>query len=288
MRLVLWGSIAALIGTVGCTRTNADRDAGAHPTDMGMPAVDVGHDAPTTACTADPQCNDSIGCTIDQCIVGNVCQNMPINGMCNVAGGEHCEPGVGCTTMTTTTCNSAAECDDHIFCNGVESCVLHECFHDPAGRNCDDGNACTIDTCDESIAHCAYTTTCDSGVVTTDTGPACTAFTAPADFSGMFFISPAQNQGCGTTMYSLGSISVAATGTNITITGLSVESAAATMTGTSTGNSFTATYTGRCGTYTLTGTFASCRESFMGHWSTSLHCTCPATNADVMGIRTGG
>jgi len=286
MRLFLLWSIAALIGAAGCTRASDTHDAATHG-DIGTAPEDVGHDAPAMACTSDAQCNDSITCTIDQCMVGGHCAHTPINGMCTGAG-EHCDVVLGCTTMSSTTCNTAADCDDHIFCNGAESCLSHSCFHDPNGRDCNDGNACTVDTCDESIAHCAYMPICDSGVVTTDTGPVCTPFSGPRDFNGMYFIAPSQNQGCGTTMYSLGSIAIAENAGSITITGLSVDGSSVTMNGTDTGDAFTATYSGRCGTYTLTGTFASCRESFAGHWSTSLHCSCAATNADVMGLRTGG
>jgi len=276
-------SIVGLIGAAGCTRTNADRDAGGHVTDMGTPAVDVGHDAPTTACTADPQCNDSIGCTIDQCIVGNVCQNMPINSMCNVAGGEHCEPGVGCTTMTTTTCNSAAECDDHIFCNGAESCVLHECFHDPAGRNCDDGNACTIDSCDESAASCSYMTTCDSGVVTTDSGPTCTTFSSPADFNGTYALIPAQSQACTGGNYNVSEVTLTVTGSTVSV--VTGTTGGITLSGTISGNAFTATGTHGSGTYSLSGTF-TCRERFMGHWTATVTgFGCVNQDVDVRGSR---
>lgn len=288
MRLLLVCSILGLVGATGCTRAAPRDDAGA-PTDTAVPAVDVGHDAPSTACTADPQCNDSVACTIDQCVVGGVCQNMPINGMCNTAAGEHCDPVHGCTTMTSTTCNTPADCDDHIFCNGVEQCVLHQCYPAAAARDCNDGNDCTVDTCDESIAHCAYMTTCDSGVVGHDSGPVCTPFTAPGDFNGSFFIAPSQNQGCGATMYSLSQIAVTVSGTSASASGLIIMGSSVTMTGTVTGNSFDVTYAG-CGNYHLTGTFGTCRESFSGHWAATYGggsgCnSCATMSVDVTGLR---
>jgi hypothetical protein len=44
-------------------------------------------------------------------------------------------------------CQEDSECDDHNACNGVETCVLNQCVLGTA-LNCDDGNACTDDSCD--------------------------------------------------------------------------------------------------------------------------------------------
>jgi len=284
MRLVVFGSILALVGAAGCTRGTTDRDAG-HGTDMGV-AVDGGIDAHATPCTSDAECNDSVACTIDQCVVGGLCMHTPVDGMCTGAG-EHCDTTRGCTTMTMSHCSVDGDCDDHHYCNGTEHCAGGLCAPGTT-VDCDDGNPCTVDSCSETLMHCSYMTTCDSGIVMMDTGPVCTPFVAPADFNGTFIIAPSQNQGCGTTMYSLGSVTVVASGTSITIDGLNVDGTNVALTGTTSGQMFTATYSGRCGTYTLTGMFGSCRESFSGHWSTSLHCACPAASADVSGIRTGG
>lgn len=288
MRLFLVCSIVLVIGAAGCTRAATEHDASSG-TDIG-PRSDVGMgiDAPSTSCTSDGQCNDSIACTIDQCVAGNVCMHTPIDGMCTGAG-EHCSLTLGCTTGSLP-CNTNAECDDHIFCNGDERCVIHSCFHATTPRDCNDGNDCTVDSCDESIAHCAYMTVCDSGVVTTDTGPVCTAFVAPGDFNGTFFIAPSQNQGCGVTMYSLSRIVLTVTGTTASASGLMIGGGGVTMTGTVTGNSFDVMYAAGCGAYHLTGTFGSCRESFNGHWSATygggLGCgSCATMNADVTGLR---
>lgn len=287
MRLLLVCSIVGLIGAGGCTRTSSAHDAGA-ATDMGT-AVDVGgNDAASTSCTSDGQCNDSIACTLDQCVVGNVCMHTPIDGMCTGAG-EHCSATLGCTTASTM-CTTDAECDDHVFCNGTESCILHGCFHDmPMGVDCNDGNDCTVDSCDETIAHCSYMTVCDSGIVATDTGPVCTPFVAPGDFNGTFFIAPAQNQGCGVTMYSLSRIVLTVSGTTATASGLVVGGSTVDMTGTISGNMFDVTYAA-CGSYHLTGTFDTCRESFSGHWAATygggLGCgSCTSMSVDVTGLR---
>ncbi|MFO0684198.1 MAG: hypothetical protein U0234_19250 [Sandaracinus sp.] len=290
MRLVLWGTLAALAGVCGCTTASSNRpDSGSAP-DMGTGATDVGADTSSMSCTNDGQCADAFDCTIDQCVAGNVCMHTPIDATCNVAAGEHCSITLGCTTTQPQTCNTDADCDDHHYCNGDEHCAGHTCLIS-APRDCDDGNACTIDACDDTIAHCTYQTTCDAGMPPTDTGPVCTPFTAPDGFNGTFFVAPAQNQGCGVTMYTLSRIVLTVSGSTATATGLVIQGGGVTMTGTVTGNSFDVSYAG-CGNYHLTGTFGSCRETFTGHWSATYGggsgCgTCTTMNADITGLRSG-
>ncbi|MEZ4408034.1 MAG: MopE-related protein [Polyangiales bacterium] len=50
-------------------------------------------------------------------------------------------------------CTNSAQCDDNVFCNGVESCVAGRCV---AGSPpvCDDGVSCTRDRCDEARRAC--------------------------------------------------------------------------------------------------------------------------------------
>src|SRR5688500_9512420 len=50
-------------------------------------------------------------------------------------------------------CGSDAECDDGLFCSGVEECTLGRCVSGPVA--CDDGIECTIDVCDEALRRCA-------------------------------------------------------------------------------------------------------------------------------------
>jgi hypothetical protein len=49
-------------------------------------------------------------------------------------------------------CISDAECDDGVFCNGMETCSAGHCVARMLA--CDDGIACTIDTCSESVRSC--------------------------------------------------------------------------------------------------------------------------------------
>ncbi len=280
MRFFLVSSFAlALLATAGCTRAPAATDAGSRP-DVGPPR-DTGQDAPAISCTTDADCDDAFPCTFDQCIVGNVCDHRPLDAMC--AAGEHCSTTMGCSAG----CNVDGDCDDMDFCNGTERCLDHMCLHD-ADRNCDDGQSCTIDSCDPVAGACAYMTTCDGGVVLTDAGPLCTPFVAPGDFTGTYLLAPSQNQGCGITMYTISTITMTATGTSLSVTGLRIDSSPVAMSGTSTGSTFSVSYSDSCGTYTLTGNFTDCREAFSGHWSASFGGSCGICvnmNADVTGLR---
>jgi hypothetical protein len=66
------------------------------------------------------------------------------SGDCNGNGvPDECEDATGCVPCTVD-----GDCDDGLFCSGIESCVDGFCQQGPA-VDCDDGVACTLDTCDE-------------------------------------------------------------------------------------------------------------------------------------------
>lgn len=70
-----------------------------------------------------------------------------------------CFAAVGCT--------DDAECDDGLFCNGSEICGTGTCLPGTP-PDCDDGVACTVDTCDEVNDACVNTpddASCDDGDV---------------------------------------------------------------------------------------------------------------------------
>lgn len=46
-----------------------------------------------------------------------------------------------------------SDCDDGVFCNGAEVCDAGKCMRGPA-VTCDDGLACTTDTCNEDTDTC--------------------------------------------------------------------------------------------------------------------------------------
>jgi hypothetical protein len=65
-----------------------------------------------------------------------------------------------------TGCASDASCDDGLFCNGAESCAAGSCVAGIA-VDCDDGVACTADSCDPASDACMHApddALCDDGV----------------------------------------------------------------------------------------------------------------------------
>lgn len=49
-------------------------------------------------------------------------------------------------------CTTAAQCDDGVFCNGVEACVTGRCVNGPG---CNDGIDCSLDRCNEAEKRCS-------------------------------------------------------------------------------------------------------------------------------------
>ncbi len=60
---------------------------------------------------------------------------------------------MGC--ISERTCSSDADCNDMRRCNGVERCVEFGCVAGTAA-SCDDMDACTVDTCNESGTMCSH------------------------------------------------------------------------------------------------------------------------------------
>ncbi len=139
-----------------------------------------------------PNCDDGVGCTIDSCNEGSdTCDNVVDNGSCddglfcngvescsavnNCQAGTPvvCNDGVGCTN---DSCNEGSDscdfvvdngnCDNGLFCDGVETCsAVSDC---QAGTPvaCDDGVGCTNDSCNEGSDSCQFVVdngNCDDG-----------------------------------------------------------------------------------------------------------------------------
>jgi hypothetical protein len=123
-------------------------------------------------------CDDPIPCDDDEaCDDGNFC-----NGV------ETCDPEVGCRPGERPDCDDGVECtddicdadadecvnvtaddacDDGLFCNGTETCSATEGCLDGEPVDCDDGVACTMDSCDDEAESCVNETddtSCDDGV----------------------------------------------------------------------------------------------------------------------------
>jgi hypothetical protein len=98
-----------------------DGDAGSLPPDaspyLGGPCVD------------DAQCNDNLACTYDSCdkTLGR-CLNVPDD----------------------------TQCQDGIYCDGLEQCVPGHGCEPGAVVSCDNGNECQIATCVEASKSCSY------------------------------------------------------------------------------------------------------------------------------------
>jgi hypothetical protein len=63
-------------------------------------------------------------------------------------------------------CESCGDCDDGLYCNGVETCDAGSCVPGTP-VDCDDGVSCTVDSCDEasdSCTHVADDTLCDNAL----------------------------------------------------------------------------------------------------------------------------
>ena len=63
-------------------------------------------------------------------------------------------------------CVADGDCGDADVCNGVETCVGEECAAG-APLDCDDGKACTVDSCDAALG-CVHTPTCPITLATDD------------------------------------------------------------------------------------------------------------------------
>ena len=131
-----------------------------------------------------PNCNDGVACTDDSCNEStDSCNNVPNNANCDDGlfcnGAESCSATLGCQTgsdpcpglaCNETTdacvCDDNGDCDDGLFCNGTEICSGGSCQSGSA-PNCDDGVACTTDSCNEgtdSCDHIANNAACDDGL----------------------------------------------------------------------------------------------------------------------------
>jgi len=113
-----------------------------------------------------PACDDGIACTLDSCNVGtDVCDNLPDDTACDDGlfcnGAELCDMVQGCD-------RGADPCPDEQCDESGDACVA--CLVD---LDCDDGDACTMDSCDAG-------NTCHNGSLDCDDGDSCTTDTCDA------------------------------------------------------------------------------------------------------------
>ena len=110
-------------------------------------------------CTSDAECDDGHPCTEDLCTAG-ACQHITNDDICpddgDVCNGpERCDEYEGCVS------GPALECDDGNACT-VDSCDSGGgCVHEAV--NCGDGNACVRTSCDPAKGCQTQKVNCDDG-----------------------------------------------------------------------------------------------------------------------------
>ncbi|MCB9737955.1 MAG: hypothetical protein H6747_01730 [Deltaproteobacteria bacterium] len=213
---------------LACSKDTCDKDAGCQyavpegaKCDDGNACTAGDTCAKTGACVPGPglSCDDNNGCTTDACDPKSGCTHKALDGIgCDdgdactqadkcVAGkckgsGKSCDDGLPCTTDgcdpaggCTHAVQSGATCSDNDACTIGDSCLQSGYCKPGAQADCDDGNACTQDTCgaDKGCQHtivegaacsdgtaCTVNDACDSkgkcvgSPLSCDDGKACT------------------------------------------------------------------------------------------------------------------
>lgn len=214
-----------------------------------------------TGCKSNAECEDRVACTDDLCDIDGTCRHLANSRLC--APGQTCSPAVGCTTRLG--CSTDAECDDHRHCNGLEVCNTELACVAGMPPNCDDGEACTDDGCDDGARACTHTRR-----------PECSG----SSVSGTFDLAPRVTFMCealGTPLINLDAAAVvlAESGGMLTVTGLGPN-----LTGPASSMMMfqvTGVVTGTCNeTYTLAGRFTDAN-----HFSATFTATLSGFGCDL-------
>lgn len=261
MRLLTTTALGALL-LVGCTISSEDDAGPGGDMDSGMDSGPPATDSGPRTCDNDVDCDDGFPCTIDTCVVGNVCEYTAVQERC--PDGEVCTLTEGCRA-STGDCTTDADCDDMDACTGTEMCLREMCV---PGRpfNCSDGNACTTDICDQTVpGMCRYELAagCDAGGPLEDAGPPCDAFDPATDYTGTYSLLPGQacDAGLGAG-YDVRSATFSVSGGVLTVQAgpFTLTQSPAPTTG-----MFDVSGSNGCASVRITGEFM-CRGSFRGTW----------------------
>ncbi len=145
-----------------------------------------GQVATAQQCTGGPCCVDGwlvpwgTVCNIEICRYGTCGEFGSCTGPYNQPDGTPCgdtECSVNGNTCQGGVCgggtpvNEGNFCEDELYCSLTSHCVSGDCVPLTA-RNCDDGNPCTIDSCDDVLGYCVNTpgnngSSCDDGLFCT-------------------------------------------------------------------------------------------------------------------------
>ena len=110
-------------------------------------------------------CNGTLHCAKSAGEPAGICQvdeKTIVEGSCdddNPCTDDFCDPPLGCVNES----DDGNHCADELVCNGLEICTDGACLPGtPMG--CDDGDACTDDSCSEVLGGCVHVTIdCDDG-----------------------------------------------------------------------------------------------------------------------------
>lgn len=140
-----------------------------------VPPVDIVPDIPPTPCAAAEDCPETgaepcyvADCELDAMTGAGVCVAVPGPECANSdpCVDSLCTPGEGCVDVNGP---DGAPCDDGDACTLEDQCGSGVCVG--MSVDCDDGNFCTADMCDNATGECFFLhvpTTCDDGNSCTD------------------------------------------------------------------------------------------------------------------------
>ncbi|MBW2263156.1 MAG: hypothetical protein JRG91_14400 [Deltaproteobacteria bacterium] len=107
-------------------------------------------------CELDSDCDDGDACTEDECVLGTCYNNSIICDDAEVCTTDSCDSALGCVfAWIPGCCHLDTDCDDGLFCTGVETCdtLTNSCV--PGTNPCDLGLVCiNTTTCNESTDTC--------------------------------------------------------------------------------------------------------------------------------------
>ncbi len=116
-----------------------------------------------------PSCDDGTECTVDRCDVQrDACGSVPDHAACDDGescnGAEECEPNEGCVAKDIPDCDDGVACTRDTCRDGGDACVQV-----PDDGRCDDGDACNgSETCDaEDGCGAGIALDCDDGIACT-------------------------------------------------------------------------------------------------------------------------
>lgn len=121
----------------------------------------VGYPTCVPPCDDVTQCDDASACTLDVCSPASGCLHIAVScddaNLCTV---DSCTAATGCSYLPS----AATPCEDDDACTGTGTCNAGTCVGG-AALNCDDANACSLDSCDakSGCLHSNTSAPCDDG-----------------------------------------------------------------------------------------------------------------------------